>query len=129
MKINNANNKTNFGISHVGVTSPNKRFIEFVRAAEAEIKAIGDDGSICGIFDQEIFPKFGQVCVMVIAKGDAETIAGGAKGLASTKEQLLEIIHVANNQMNQRFFNRYHGQVTAKPELDVAGRPRLSVVK
>lgn len=130
MRVNNINNQTNFGIGHVGVTSPNKKFIEFVREAGTEIKAIGHSDPICEIFDQELFPRIGEVCVMVITKGaNNSTISGQGKGIAKTKEALLDLVREANNQMNQRFFDKHYAQITAKPEFDSAGRPKLSLIK
>lgn len=133
MQINNVNNQTNFGISHVGVTSPYKRFTELVKGAEAEIKAIGNSEPICEIFDQELHDKkIGQVCVAVITGGANGSTIGGwvIKVIPRTKEALLELVEEANAKMNQKFFDLYHAQITAKPEIDsVTGRPKLSVVK
>jgi len=126
MRVNNITNQTNFGISHVGVTSPDKRFINLVKSAETEIKAINSSDPICEIFDQDL----GLVLVMVIAKDVCNSvISGGSKGIALTKKGLLKLVNEANNQMNQRFFDKYHAQIIAKPEIDSAGRPKLSLVK
>lgn len=131
MRVNNVNNQPNFGIGHVGAISPNKEFMNLVKSAEVEIRAIGHPDSICEIFDQEFFPRLGQVCVMVIAKDANDlTIGGQGKGIAKTKEALLDLVREANNQLNQRFFDKSHAQITAKPEIDsVTGRPKLGLVK
>lgn len=132
MKINNTSNKTNFGMKHVGFTSTKAKFINLVESAKADIMKTGHSESICEIFDQELFPiSIGKVAVVVMADGaNNSTVAGWAKGVALTKKALLKLVEEANNQLNQRFFDKYYAQITAKPEIDsVTKRPKLEIVK